>query len=208
MPHVHDPAAPKAPLLVPRPRPGVVNTAAIFMFTGAAAGVANAFVAIATSTSLAREFRNRAAQTRATPAQVEEIASGLHSWSLGAGVVGLALAVVIGALALGVLRGSQACRTTAIVLAGASVCGGLAWSAFTVRGSTNLEPEGMDPQTSRLVSEAMGTSMSGAPTYIGGGLTCLQVLGYIAVVALLAWPTANTYFRRRPPAPSPETTTP
>jgi hypothetical protein len=91
------------------------------------------------------------------------------------------------------------------VLAGASVCGGLAWSAFTVRGSTNLEPEGMDPQTGRMVSEAMGLSMAGTPTYVGGGLTCLQVLGYIAVVALLAWPTSNGFFRRRqsaPPTPS------
>jgi hypothetical protein len=135
---------------------------------------------------------------------VDQIASGLHLWSVLAGLASVLLAVTVFALTGPVVKGSNPARVVTLAISGVSLCCGLGWSSFTVRGSTNLQPDGMDPDTGRQVAEALGLSMSGLPTYIGGGLTCLQVLGYIAVLVLLLWPTSNPYFRKRTPAPSVE----
>ena len=198
-----DPTKPREPVRVPRPRPGTIPLAVAFMVGGAAFGLLNSVLAIAASGVAARDFRARAGGTSATPGQVDQIATGLQRWSLVAGLAGVLLAVALVAVAGRVLRGSNPARMAALGIMSVSICGGLGWSSFTVRGSTNLQPDGMDPHTGRLVGEALGLSMSGLPTYIGGGLTCLQVLGYIAVLALLLWPASNPYFRKRTPAPAP-----
>jgi hypothetical protein len=191
-----DPTKPKPPLLVARPRPDSITLACVLMVAGAILGFVNAVLVITTTAASAREFRSRAGLTAATPAQIDDIATGLATWSMTAGLSGLVLSVLVVGLAVRVWRGSQAARVSALAVVGASVLCGLGWSAFTVRGGTNLQPDGMDEQTGRGISEALGLSTSGLPTYVGGGLTCLQVLGYISVLGLLVWPASNPYFRR------------
>ena len=191
-----DPTKPNPPLLVARPRPDQVTLACILMRGGAIVGVLNAIVVMAATGASAREFRIRAGLTTATQEQIDQIANGLATWSMTAGLTGMVLSMLVAVLGVQVWRGSQAARLASLAVVGASLLCGLGWSAFTVRGGTNLQPDGMDSQTGRGISEALGMSTSGLPTYIGGGLTCLQVLGYIAVLGLLVWPASNPYFRR------------
>ncbi len=191
-----DPTQPKDPLLIPRPRPGTVTLAGTLMLAGAAVGLLNAVVVITSTGASTNEFRARAELTAATAEQIDQIASGLARWSTTAGLTGLLLSVVLGMLAIRVMRGSHSARVAALAFLSASIVFGLGWSSFTVRGSANLHPDGMDEQTGRRVSEALGLSTSGLPTYVGGGLTCLQILGYLMVVTLLLLPTSNPYFRR------------
>jgi hypothetical protein len=199
-----DPTKPSDPVRIPRRRPDTVRLATALMVGGALLGFINSALVIAAAGSAERDFRTRAGATHATVAQVDAIASGLQLWSLMVGVASLLLAGTVVALAVRVRRGSNAARVAAICIVCASICCGLGWSSFTVRGSANLRPDGMDADTTRLVAEALGLSMSGLPTYVGGGLTCLQVLGYIAVLVLLPWPASNPYFRKRAVATVPE----
>jgi hypothetical protein len=197
MSHVpSDPTQPKDPVLVARRRPDTVRLAVVFMMAGAILGLLNGLLVIAATGASARDFRERAALTAATPAQIDTIATGLATWSMAAGLTGLVLSVVMVMLAVRVWRGNNTARVTSLIVVTTSILFGLGWSAFTVRGSTNLRPDGMDEETGRGISEALGLSTSGLPTYVGGGLTCLQVLGYIAVLGCLVWPASNRYFRR------------
>jgi hypothetical protein len=52
-------------------------------------------------------------------------------------------------------------------------------------------------ETSRQLADALGHSIPGWFAAMAG-LSCLQVIGYIAVIVLLAVPVSNAYFRREP----------
>jgi hypothetical protein len=191
-----DPTKPPDPVLVSRRRPDTVTLAGVLMMAGAILGFLHAVLVMAASGAAASDFRARAALTTATPQQIDDIAVALATWSMTAGVTGLVLSVVMVVLAVRVLRGSRAARFASLTLVAASILCGLGWSSFTVLGGTNLRPAGMDERTGRGIADALGFSTSGLSTYIGGGLTCLQVLGYIAVLGLLLWPASSAYFRR------------
>ena len=191
-----DPTKPKDPVLIARPRPDSVTLAGVLMVAGAILGLLNAVLVLAASGAAARDFRARAGLTAATPQQIDQIASSLTTWSMTAGLTGLALSVVMAVLAVRVWRGNRTAQIVSLTLVSASILCGLGWTSFTVRGSTNLRPDGMDERTGQGVADALGLSTSGLSTYIGGGLTCLQVLGYIGVLGSLLWPTSNGYFRR------------
>jgi hypothetical protein len=192
-----DPTKPADPLLVSRRRPDTVTLAVVLMMAGAVLGLLNAVLVIAGTGTAARDFQARAGLTAATPQQIEQITTALAAWSMAAGLTGLVLSVVMVMLALRVFRRSQAARVASLTLVTVSILCGLGWSSFAVRGgSTTLRPDGMDEETGRGIADALGLSTSGMSTYVVGGLTCLQVLGYIAVIGLLLWPASNAYFRR------------
>jgi hypothetical protein len=192
-----DPTKPADPLLVSRRRPDTVTLAVVLMMAGAVLGLLNAVLVIAGTGTAAGDFQARAGLTAATPEQIEQITTALAAWSMTAGLTGLVLSVVMVMLALRVFRGSQAARVASLTLVTVSILCGLGWSSFAVRGgSTTLRPDGMDEETGRGIADALGLSTSGMSTYVVGGLTCLQVLGYIAVIGLLLWPASNAYFRR------------
>jgi hypothetical protein len=195
-----DPTKPKDPLIIARPRPGTVTLAGTLMLAGAALGLLNAVLVIAATGAATSEFRARAGLTAATADQIDDIATGLATWSTTAGLAGLLLSVVLAVLALQVLHGSHGARLAALGLIAVAILFGLGWASFTVRGSTNLHPAGMDEETGRSVAAALGGSTAGLPTYVGGGLTCVQVLGYATVLGLLLWPASRPYFRRGRPS--------
>jgi hypothetical protein len=195
-----DPTKPKDPLIIARPRPGTVTLAGTLMLAGAALGLLNAVLVIAATGAATSEFRARAGLTAATADQIDDIATGLATWSTTAGLAGLLLSVVLAVLALQVLHGSHGARLAALGFIAVAILFGLGWASFTVRGSANLHPAGMDEQTGRSVAEALGGSTAGLPTYVGGGLTCVQVLGYATVLGLLLWPASRPYFRRGRPS--------
>jgi hypothetical protein len=192
-----DPTKPADPLLVSRRRPDTVTLAVVLMIAGAVLGLLNAVLVIAATGTAASDFRARAGLTAATPQQIEQITTGLTAWSMMAGLTDVVLSVVMVMLALRVFRGSQGARVASLTLVIMSILCGLGWSSFAVRGgSTTLRPDGMDERTGRGIADALGLSTSGMSTYVVGGLTCLQVLGYILVIGLLLWPASNEYFRR------------
>jgi hypothetical protein len=192
-----DPTKPPDPLLVSRPRPDTVTLAVVLMIAGAVLGLLNAALVIAATGTAASDFQARAGLTAATPQQIEQITTGLTAWSMAAGVTDLVLSVVMVMLALLVFRGSQVARVASLTLVTMSILCGLGWSSFAVRGgSTTLRPDGMDERTGRGIADALGLSTSGMSTYAVGGLTCLQVLGYILVIGLLLWPPSTAYCRR------------
>jgi hypothetical protein len=192
-----DPTKPADPLLVSRRRPDTVTLAVVLMIGGAVLGVLNAVLVIAATGAAASDFQARAGLTAATPQQIEQITTALIAWSMTAGVIDLVLSVVVVMLALRVFRGSQGARVASLTLVTVSILCGLGWSSFAVRGgSTTLRPDGMDETTGRGIADALGLSTAGMSTYVVGGLTCLQVLGYIGVIGLLLWPASNAYFLR------------
>src|SRR5258706_4388941 len=127
-----DPTKPPDPVLVSRRRPDTVTLAGVLMMAGAILGFLHAVLVMAASGAAASDFRARAALTTATPQQIDDIAVGLATWSMTAGVTGLVLSVVMVVLAVRVLRGSRAARFASLTALAASILFGFGWSAVTV----------------------------------------------------------------------------
>jgi hypothetical protein len=198
----YEPSAASMPETEPRRRPVPVTVAAVLMLIGAALGLAAAITFLAAAGNIASEFRQRAENTDATPSDIDAISTGLQAGFIAGGVAVAVVAIIVGVLAFGVLRGSNAARIATLVLLALSVCCGFLSSLSTqgVDRASDMRYGDMDSETGRQIAEALNQSV---PSWLGataGTLTCLQILGYIAVAVLLLLPASNAYFRRTPPA--------
>jgi hypothetical protein len=171
------------------------------MLAGAIAGVGLAAVSLIAGTRVVGEFRRRAPGTGATGAQITELADGMRLGFVGGGLLTLAVALAVAALALPVARGVRPARAAAWVLAGLSACcGGLGLVTTLPAGAPNfyeLQHGGADP-VERALNQALAESAPAWSTAATVMLSVAQVLAYGAVVILLALPAAQAYFRRPP----------
>lgn len=174
------------------------------MLAGAALGLINGIAAFAGATSIADDFQRRALRSNAPIETVNDVADILRASLLVNGAVTIILAIVVGLLAMGVLRGSNAARIITWILIGISICcGGCgAISAFSTAGTTDLtlNVENVSEETAQALGRALHDAIPGWLTATSGGLGCLQVLAYLAVAVLLAVPASNAYFRKPAPA--------
>ena len=198
----YDPGlAPGATAPGQRHRPAPVTIAGVLMLVGAALGLAAAVTFITAAGQVASEFRDRALDTDASSTDIDALGDGIQGAFIAGGIVTALIAIVVGVLAFGVLRGSNAARIATLVLLALSLCCGIISSGFTLltNSATDLSYGDMDAQTSRDIAEALNQSVPAWLSATAGTLTCLQILGYIAVAVLLLLPASNAFFRRTQP---------
>lgn len=208
-PYLPPPGPMSVPPQAPRQRPGSVLAGVVFMFTVAALGVITAAITLAAIGQIVNRFRNRASLTAATPEEIDNLAAGIQVLTIGLAILILIFALVLAGLAFGVQRGSNVARILTWVLVGLGIlcnCCGL----FGAIGQTNVSTFGT-PDMNRQTADQLARALQDAyPSWwlgFSGGLSGLQLLGYIAIAILLALPSANAFFRRpvpqwQPPPPA------
>jgi hypothetical protein len=210
------PTKPQAPIGPRVRRPATVSVASVLMVLGAVVGLVVATALLVAMGSVVREFRLRA--TTATQAEIDSAAAGIRSVFVLTALGTLVLAVAMGVLTYGVMRGTNAARIATLVTVLLALCCGVGTTSYTTlgrrlnwAGAAGNANEQLAKDLSRAYSDATPSWLVGTT----GGLTCLEVLGYIAVILLLLVPASQAYFRKRPalarsgqPQPPPPTPPP
>lgn len=189
-----------------RRRPGSVTFAAILMLLIAGLAVLQAVLSLTTMNQVVNAFRERAAQTDAGATEVDAVAAAIRGLSIAMALLALLFAALLVGLAVGVLRGSRAARVMTWIVCGLGVLCGCCGVLGSVSQATvtSLSSGDVDAQTAEQLGRALREAYPGWWLATGGGLSGLQLLGYIAIAVLLALPAANAFFRiPAPPAGQP-----
>jgi len=195
-----DPTKPTAPVLVPRQRPPTVAVAGVVLYGGGAAGLVAALALLVGAGPVVGDFRDTAVALGVDPVDASDVAGAMRTALLSSATGALALAVLSLVLARGVLRRSEPARVGALVVAAASLGCSIVRTSVTAFGNGvdwSLAAGRRDPLLAGPVAQAFGDAMPGWLVGLGGGLTDLQSLGYIAVIVLLIAPLSREYFRSR-----------
>jgi hypothetical protein len=201
------PTAERAPVLVPRSRPAPVTLAALILCVEVALGLLSGSALLIAATTVPAAFINRELDAAGVNlggssdamANIDAISNAIRAVLLGGSVLTLLLSVAAAALVVPVARGSWSARLAAYGLAVAAACAALGSTSYTAFGQRvdwagAVGHGGIGSAAS--VGQAYGDAMPSWLVGSIGGLTDLQVLGYIAVSVLLALPVVRPYFRR------------
>ncbi|HET6213809.1 MAG TPA: hypothetical protein VFE14_13175 [Micromonosporaceae bacterium] len=186
-------------------RPASVGLAAVIMMMIAALGVISAIVTLATISRTTDRFQQLARErTDASSTEIDSVVTAIRVISVTTAIFLVLLALVLIALAIGDLRGSNIARILTWVICGLGLlcgCCGI-FSALGSTRTTSLGTGDTDAETARELGHALSDAYPGWWMATSGGLSGLQLLGYIAVAVLLALPAANAFFRKpAPPVP-------
>jgi hypothetical protein len=195
-----DPTKPNDPLVIPRQRPPFVTLAGVLLYGGGVFGGLAAAALLTGAGTVVDDFQTRAIGLGVTGADALDVATALRSALLSSGCGALALAVLSVGLGWGVLARHEAARIGALVVAAASLGCGLVRTSVTAFGRSvdwSMAAGHSDPLIAHQVAQAFAEAMPGWLVGLGGGLTDLQSLSYIAVAALLIAPASREYFRTR-----------
>lgn len=195
-----DPTAPPDPVVIARPRPGSVTVAGILMHATAGLGLLASGGLIVAAAGVVEDFRTHASAFGASRDDIDATATAIRSALLTSGLAAFVLAVVTALLGRGVLRRNEAARIGAlVVMIGSLGCALIRTSvtAFGGRIDWTMGVRQSSPTLAANMGQAYGDAMPGWFAGIGGGLTDLQSLGYIAVAVLLLLPVSQEYFRTR-----------
>jgi hypothetical protein len=195
-----DPVKPIEPVLIARERPFTVAVAGVVLSASGAVGLVAAFALLAGSGRVVNDLQARAVDLGVDPAAATDVARAVRTTLLSSGTGALALALLSLLLAWGVRRRSEAARIGALVVAVVSLGCAVVRTSVTAFGNGvdwSAASDDGDPWLSARVSQAFGDAMPGWLVGLGGGLTDLQALGYIAVIVLLIVPGSREYFRSR-----------
>lgn len=195
-----DPTKPNDPVLIPRARPFPVAVAGVVLYASGALGLLAAFALLVGAGPVVEDFQFAVIGHGVDPVDAVDIAGAVRTALLSSGTGALALAGLSLLLARGVLRRSEAARVGALVVAAVSLGCGLVRTSVTAFGNGvdwSLASGRGDPAMAGPVSLAFADAMPNWLVGLGGGLTDLQSLGYIAVTALLIVPVSREYFRSR-----------
>jgi hypothetical protein len=187
------------PVIIARRRPETVTLAGVLLFGSGAVGLIAALALLVGAGSVVDSFRSRAIGLGVSTGEATEVADALRTALMSSGSGALALAALSLLLTRGVLRRSEASRIGALVVAGAALGCSVVRTSVTAFGQNVNWAAGqrMDPALSGQVAQAFSEAMPSWLVGLGGGLTDLQSLGYIAVAALLIAPASREYFRTR-----------
>jgi hypothetical protein len=197
---IKDPTQPYDPVIVPRRRPVSVAVAGMALYGAGAVGLVAALALLGAAGPVVDDFRRYAMEMGVSPPAAADIARAVRTALLSGGCGALALAVLSVPLGRGVMRRSEPARIGALVVAGASLGCGLVRTSLTAFGGSvdwSAAAGHSDPALSDGVAQAFADAMPGWLVGLGGGLTDLQALGYIAVAVLLLAPSSREYFRTR-----------
>ena len=198
------PTAERAPVLVPRSRPAPVTLAALILCVEVVLGLLSGSALLIAATTVPAAFINHAVEAAGASspdamANIDAIGNAIRAVLLGGSVVTLLLSVAAAALVVPMARGSWSARLGAFGLALAAGCAAIGSTSYTAFGQRvdwagAVGQGGMGSAAS--VGQAYGDAMPSWLVGSVGGLTDLQVLGYIAVSVLLALPVVRPFFRR------------
>jgi hypothetical protein len=177
-----------------------VTLAGVLLAAGGGAGLLAAVVLLGTAGPVVDDFRNRAVGYGVSALDSADIAGAIRTALLTSGSGALALGVLSLLLARGVLRRREAARIGALVVAGASLGCALVRTSVTAFGANvdwSVAAGHADPMLTDAVARAFADATPGWLVGLGGGLTDLQSLSYIAVAVLLVAPVSREYFRTR-----------
>jgi hypothetical protein len=201
------PTEQRPPVLVPRSRPAPVTLVTVILCVEVALGLLSGSALLIAATTVPAAFINREIDAAGVSlggspdamANIDAISNAIRAVLLGGSVVTLLLSVAAAALVVPVARGSWSARLAAFGLALAAGCaaiGSTSYTAFGQRvdwaGAVGHGAIGSAASVGQAYGDAMPSWLVGSV----GGLTDLQVLGYIAVSVLLALPVVRPYFRR------------
>jgi hypothetical protein len=198
------PTEARAPVLVPRGRPAPVTLAMVILSAEVALSLLAGSALLIAATTVPAAFINHAVEAvgASSPdamANIDAIGNAIRAVLLGGAVVTLLLSVAAAALVVPVARGSWTARLAAYALAVAAGCAALGSASYTAFGQ-RVDWVGAVGQGGTGLAASVGQAYGDAmPSWLVGsigGLTDLQVLGYIAVSVLLALPVVRPYFRR------------
>jgi len=202
-----DPTAPPDKLVIPRRRPASVTLAGVLMYGSGALGLLSAAALLIAAESVVQAFQREASRLGVGANEASEIANAMRTVLLSTGLGALAFAVLSVFLARGVLRRNEAARIGALAIAVGSLgCGVVRTSVTAFGGSVDwtVAVEQASPALGSQVAAAFDHAMPSWFVGLGGGLTDLQTLGYIAVAVLLLMPASVEYFRTRRQAIAPD----
>jgi len=201
-----DPTTPRDPLVIPRRRPESVALAGVLLYVSGTLGLLSAIALLFAAGGVVDGFRHDALNLGVAGTDADKVAAGMHSALLSSGLGALVLAVLSVVLGRGVRRRSEAARVGALVVAFGSLgCAMVRTSvtAFSRHINWTIAAGHTDAMLINQVAQAVGDAMPIWLVGLGGGLTDLQALGYIAVAILLLAPASMEYFRTRVIAPPP-----
>ncbi|SCL23436.1 hypothetical protein GA0070616_2725 [Micromonospora nigra] len=193
----------------PARRPAVVTAATVVLVLMAVGALAYAVTGLLIVGGTVREFRAAAASTSAGPAEIDAVV--LLLWLVAALSAGLSVAVapLLGGLALGLRRGRPGARVATWVVCGVGLlCGCCGVGALTAERAVPLRL-GADARTTAELYALIPDAHPGWWLPLNAGVSVAQLLGYLVVAVLLALPAAGAWFRRpvavTPPPHSPPT---
>lgn len=193
---IGSPPAPTAPAR----RPAVVTAAAALLAAMAAAGLANAVVGLLSLQGITDRFRSAADATDANRSDVEGLVATLRIGLAVGLMISLAAAVLLVALAVGILRGSAGARIGTWVVCGlGALCGVCGLAVLVGQRLVPLQTGSTNADALRALTDAYPGWWLG----LNGALSAGQTIGYLLVALLLAVQPANRFFRHRRPAPEP-----
>jgi hypothetical protein len=201
-----DPTTPRDELVIPRRRPQSVTLAGVLMYSTGALGVLSAAALLIAAAGVADGFRGEALRLGVSEADASDVANVLRTVLFSSGLGALILATLTGLLGRGVLGRNEAARIGALVVATASLGCAMVRTSVTAFGGNvdwTVAAEQATPAAGGQLAQAFDEAMPGWLVGLGGGLTDLLTLGYIAVAILLLMPASVEYFRTRiitPPA--------
>jgi hypothetical protein len=187
-------------VIIPRRRPVPVAVAGVLLYAAGAVGILAALALLGAAGGVVDDLRSRVVAFGVSPADAADVARAMRTALLSSGAGALALAVVSLPLARGVLRRREAARVGALVVAGGSLGCAVVRTSVTAFGGNvdwSVAAGHSDPALADAVARAFAEVMPGWLAGLGGGLTDLQSLGYIAVAVLLVVPVSREYFRTR-----------
>lgn len=203
-------SAPSAPQVAARPpRPTVVTIAAVILAVLALVNLVHAIVSLLAISNTVNRFRVRAVAEGLPPTDIDQFVTSIRVLFVVSALITFAFAVVLAALAWGVLQGSRPARIVTWIVCGLGVlcgCCGVCSAGSLGFGNMSTRPTATDDMT--RASHALIDSFPGWLTSLSGGSAVLQVLGYIATAVLLALPAAHVFFRKPEPSWQPPSTTP
>ncbi|QOC94651.1 hypothetical protein [Micromonospora craniellae] len=184
----------------PPRRPAVVVTAVVVLAVMAVGALGYAVAGLSIVGGTVSRFRAAAVGTSADTAQVDAMVALLRGAVAGAAVLSVLAALLLTGLALGLARGRPAARVSTWVVAGLGVLLGCCGIGTLLVQRTAPLDFGDDRAAAELVALVADTY----PAWwipVTTTLSVGQVLGYLVVAVLLAMPSANAWFRRRPVTP-------
>jgi hypothetical protein len=201
-----DPTSPREPVVIARRRPQSVALAGVLLYVSGALGLVSAIALLLAAGGIVDDFRRAAVAVGVDGTDAAKVATGMRSALLSSGLGALVLAVLSVLLGRGVRRRNEASRVGALVVAAGSLgCAMVRTSvtAFSRHVNWSVAAGHADAMLTNQVAQAVGDAMPSWLVGLGGGLTDLQALGYIAVAILLLAPASMEYFRTRAAAASP-----
>jgi hypothetical protein len=189
----------------PRKRPAVVVAAAAILLALAICSLGHSVLGLVSLGSTVDRFKERARVIGAAGSDIDAAVSQMRVSYIFAVLFAVLFAVVLAGLAYGLLKGSNGARIATWVISGIAIlCDCCSTLFYFGANGINITTGGQNDLQAQLAQ----AQLDAFPAWFlatAGGISLLQLLGYIAVAVLLALPAANAFFKKVAPGWLPPT---